>query len=106
MDVLQNKSKKSFSYISRYAPFYFYYHKLDKKYVYGITRHLSLDLPYVEIIVSPEDTFDILANKYYGRPDYFWVIADFNRVADPFIKVSDYFTKIKIPSLTSIEYEE
>jgi len=105
MDVLNNKSKKSYSYISRYASFPFYYHTLDKKYIYGITNQLSIDTPYVEITIGPEDTCDTIANKYYGRPDYYWIIADFNRIIDPFIKLSDYYRKIKVPSLNAIEYK-
>lgn len=106
MDVLKNKSKKSFSYISRYAPAYFYYHTLDKRFMYGITSQLSTDTPYVEVTVKPEDTLDILANNYYGRPDYYYIIADFNQIQDPFIKLSERFSKIKIPALAAIEYEE
>lgn len=106
MDVLTNKSMISRDNVSRYAPFYFYYHTLDKKYIYGITNQLSDDIPYVEVKINSEDTLDILANKYYGRPDYFWVIADFNKIIDPFIKISDYHDKLKIPALASIEYEE
>lgn len=106
MHILTNKSKKTYSYISRYASVPFYYHSIDKKYIYGITRHLSTTTPYVEVNVGQEDTLDILANKYYGRPDYFSIIADFNRIQDPFIKLNEHYVKIKIPSLTSIEYEE
>ena len=51
-------------------------------------------------------TLDFLANKYYGRPDYYWVIADFNHIRDPFINLSDWFNTIKIPSLGSLEFED
>lgn len=106
MDVLKNKSKISYSYISRYAAFPFYYHLLDKKFIYGITKQLSTNTTYVEITVNQEDTLDSIANTYYGRPDYYWIIADFNRIKDPFIKLSDHFTKINVPALSAIEYEE
>ena len=51
-------------------------------------------------------TLDYLANKYYGRPDYFWVIADFNRIQDPFKPLYPRFEQIKIPNIGAIEYEE
>ena len=51
------------------------------------------------------DTLDSLALKYYGRPDLFWIIADFNRIQDPFIKLVDYFSIIKIPSLSTLSFE-
>lgn len=106
MDVLKNKSRKNYSYISRYASFSTYYHTVDKKYVYGITGQLSQATPYIEVTVTAEDTFDSLADKYYGRPDYYYIITDFNRVQDPFIKPIDKFSKIKVPALAAIEYEE
>ena len=96
--------KITYKYISRYAPFHYYYHTKDKKYMYGLTSHLSTETPYIEIVVEKGDTLDLLADKYYGRPDYFHIIADFNRIADPFINLSEYYKKIKIPALASIEY--
>lgn len=106
MNVLKNKSRISSAHISRYAPFPIYYHTLDKKYVAGITSQLLKETPFVEVIIDPEDTLDSLANKYYGRPDYYWIIADFNSILDPFIKIGQYYTKIKIPALAAIEYRK
>lgn len=106
MDVLKNKSKINYEHVSRYAPFYIYYHTLDRKYMYGITKQLLENTSYVEVKVGAEDTLDLLAHTYYGRPDYYWVIADFNRITNAFIKLSDHFDKIKIPSLSAIEYRE
>lgn len=106
MDVLKNKSRKSYPYISRYASVPTYYHTLDEKYMYGIAGQLSTNTPYVEVDVHPEDTFDSIANKYYGRPDYYYIIADFNRILDPFIILGQHYIKIKVPALASIEYKE
>ena len=106
MDVLKEKSQKTFEYTSRYANFPYYYNTRDKKYIYGITNQLKTDKSYVVVKVTESTTLDALANKYYGRPDYFWIIADFNRINDPFIDLSDYFTEIKIPSISEIEYKE
>lgn len=105
MDVLKNKSSKSYEYISRYASFPYYYHSLDKKYVYGLTSQLNANTTYTLVNVEMNTTLDGLAAKYYGRPDYYWIIADFNRIQDPFIQLSDFFNKIKIPALTSVEFE-
>lgn len=106
MDILTNKTKESKDYISRYSNFYYYYNTKDQKYMYGLTSQLSTDTTYALIDVHEYDTLDYFANKYYGRPDYYWVIADFNRIQDPFIKLSDYFTQIKIPNIGSIEFED
>lgn len=105
MDVLKDKQTKSYDYISRYSSFPYYYHKEDNKYVYGITSLLSEDTPYVVHNVSQEDSLDSLAFKYYGRPDYYWVIGYFNNINDPFEKLSKRFTTIKVPSLSNVQFK-
>lgn len=106
MDVLKNKSSKQYDYISRYASFPYYYHTLDKRYIYGLTSQLNDSTSYVLVDVTINTTLEELAFKYYGRPDYYWIIADFNRIQDPFIRLSDYFYKIKVPSISSVEFED
>lgn len=104
MDILKDKNVNIKDYISRYSNFPFYYHSLDDKYVQGLTAHLNTETPYVQISVDQNTTLENLANKYYGRPDYWWVIADFNRIADPFIDLYSKYQVIKIPSINSIEF--
>lgn len=106
MDVLKDESKKSYPYISRYSSFPFFYHTKDKKFIYGITSYLNEDTSYVAHSVIYEDTLDSLALKYYGRPDLYWVIADFNRIQDPYINLKENFKTIKIPSLSNITFKE
>ena len=104
MDSLTDKSKKDYNYTSRYGSFPYYYNKNDNKYVYGITSWLNLDNEYTLHTVEDTDTLDGLAFKYYGRPDLFWVIADFNRIVDPYINLYDNYNFIYIPSLAGIRY--
>ena len=106
MESLTNKQSKSYNYISRYANFQYAYNENDNKYIYMITSQLSEDTTYVMHKLSKTDTLDYLANRYYGRPDLFWVIADFNRISDPFVDITERMTEIKIPALTSISYRE
>ena len=106
MDVLTDRAKKSYPYISRYSPFPFFYHTVDDKYIYGITSQLSDDTAYVLHYVTEEDTLDSLAEKYYGRPDLFWIIADFNKIQDPFIKIFGKYKTLKIPSLSNITFKQ
>ena len=106
MDDLKDKSYKSYNYLSRYSSFPYYYNTKDDKYVYGKTSELKTTTPYTTIKLNQMDTLDSLALKYYGRPDYFWVIADFNRIIDPFIDLYAKFDEIKIPTLTAIEFED
>lgn len=104
MDNLKNKSYKEYDYVSRYTSFPYYYNTLDDKYVYGITSTIDHSIEYVEHKVTSADTLDNLALAYYGRPDYYWIIADFNDIVDPFIELSSQFKTIKIPSFSSVKF--
>lgn len=106
MEVLINKQTKSYDYLSRYATFPFYYHTEDKKYIYGLTKHLNTNIEHVIVDIEMSTTLDSLANKYYGRPDYWWIIADFNRISDPFIQLFGNYETLKIPSMAAISYED
>lgn len=105
MDVLTSIQSKTYDYISRYTRFKIAYNTLDGKYVYEVTSQIKNNLQCVIHNVKPTDDLDFLANKYYGRPDYYWIIADYNRIQDPFVRLSDKYTTLKIPSITEIEYE-
>lgn len=106
MDVLKDKSRKDYSYTSRYSMFPYYYNTNDDKYMYGITANLDDSTEYTLHVVKELDSLDSLALKYYGRPDLFWVIADYNRIQDPFIKLSSRFNFIFIPTLSGIRYNK
>ena len=104
MDVLKNQSWQEYNYTSRYTPFPYYYNTEDDKYIYGITKQLGEDTEYVLHNLVDTDTLDSLALKYYGRPDLYWVIADFNRINDPYIKLIDHMPSVRIPSISNIFY--
>lgn len=106
MDVLKDEYKKAYTYISRYAPFPIYYNTRDDKYVYGITSQLSDDVIYALHKVKETDSLDSLAEHYYGRPDLYWIIADFNKIQDPFIKLFGKYKTLKIPSLSNITFKD
>lgn len=105
MDVLTKKSKKYYDYTSRYAILPYYYHTIDRKYIYGIARNISSETEYILHNIEDIDTLDSLALKYYGRPDLFWVIGQYNKINDPYIKLSDKYNFIYIPTLNSIRYD-
>lgn len=106
MDILTNKERKSYDYISRYSSVDFAYNTKDNKYMYMLAKHVSKNNSYILVPVSVDTNLDYLANKYYGRPDYFWLIADFNDILDPFLPLYGRFKEIKIPSISSIEFED
>ena len=104
MNVLKDKSSRTYFYTSRYATLPYYYNTLDKKYMYGISKNLNTDTDYVLHNLVDSDSLDSLALKYYGRPDLFWVIADFNNLNDPYIRLVDKMSSIKIPALSGITW--
>ena len=104
MDILTNKSRRFYDYTSRYSMIPYYYNTKDKKYMYGITNNLDTNTEYVIHNLIDVDTWDSLALKYYGRPDLYWIICDFNRVQDPYGKPIDKFNYVYIPSLAGIRY--
>lgn len=106
MNKISDKQYKTYDYTSRYSGFPIYYNEVDKKYIYGITSNLSERTSYTLHNLSDYDTLDSLALHYYGRPDLYWIIADFNRIRDPFIKLSTYYKSLKIPSMSDISFED
>ena len=90
---------------SRYEAFPYYFNKQDNKYFYGLSAHLKQkDISYIGHKVKQGDTLDTLALYYYNNPTYFWVIADFNRIRDPYeeLKIDSL---IKIPTFTKISFD-
>lgn len=104
-DVLTSKSYKSYNKLSRYAYFPYYYNTVDDKYVYGITANLDTSTAFSEYVVKAGDTLDLIALNHYNDPTRYWIIADFNRILDPFEKLT-VGQKLKIPVLSNIEFIE
>ena len=102
--MLINRQSKSYDRVSRYSPFPIYYEPGTNKYVHGVTAHLDNEnTPFVAHVVKNGDTLDSISLYYYNNPTYYWVIADFNRIQDPFkqLKVG---TILNIPTFSAIHY--
>lgn len=105
MEKIINKTFKDYNRISRYSVFPYYYNRLDNKYMYGLTAHLkNKDVSYVNHYVKDDETLDSIALYYYNNPTYYWVIADFNRIQDPF-EVLKVGTTLRIPTFSNIEFD-
>lgn len=104
-DTITNKSYRAYDKLSRYSAFPFYFNIQDNKYFYGITNQLDDTTAYMIHIASKEDTIDSIALKYYNTPNDFWILCDFNRIRDPFIKLKEG-QQIKVPVITSIRYKD
>lgn len=103
--MLTNKQRKTYMYVSRYQNTDYYYDTNEQKYWMGLSQWLKDDTPYVQHIVENGDTLDTLALDYYNNPTYWWMIADFNRIRDPFSKLAKGLT-IRIPIFSNIEFED
>lgn len=104
MDVLRNKRVESFDYPCRYTGVPYYYNSNDDKDIYGIGSNVDKSTAWVAHKVLPEDTLDSLALKYYSNPTYWWVIAYFNDIQDALVKLSEYYSMLKIPNISSITF--
>lgn len=105
MDTLKNKSYKEYNSLSRYTNVPTYYDIVRQKYVYGVSSPLNTDTDYVEHKVAQQDTLESLAFKYYGRPDYYWIISLFNNVEDCFMPLYPKYKIIKIPVISNISFK-
>lgn len=106
MESLKDKRFNSFDYISRYTSVPYYYHTVDNKEIYGLGKNMSKNSPWVAHKVVSTDTLDKLALTYYNNPTYWWVIAYFNDIQDAFINLKEYYDVLKIPSLTTVHFED
>lgn len=105
MEKLTNKRYNNFEYTCRYTTVPYYYDTEKQDTIYGIGAQMNPNTAFVSHKVIPEDTLDSLALTYYNNPTYWWVIAYFNKITDPFIQLSLKFSVIKIPSISSIEFK-
>lgn len=105
MEKLKNKKYESYDYTCRYTHVPYYYDPTTQREVLGIGEQMHKNTPFVSHKVVPEDTLDSLALKYYNNPTYWWIIAYFNKITDPFIKLCPKYKTLKIPSISSIEFK-
>lgn len=104
MDTLKNKTYVSFDYLSRYANMPYYYDTIQDKQIFGIGTNLKTTSEFLTHKVKNRDTLDNLALKYYNNPTFWWVIAYFNDIQDPFKPLVDKYETLKIPNITSIQF--
>lgn len=104
MDTFKNKRFGSFNYTSRYTGIAYYYDSEAQKDVYGIVKPMQKGTSWIAHKLKQEDSLDSLALKYYNNPTFWWVIAFFNNINDPFIKLNEHFDIIRIPNISSIVF--
>ena len=104
MDTLKNKKYETFDYICRYTNVPYYYDTIQDRDIYGIGTNMKTASEFVTHKIKSNDTLNSLALKYYNNPTFWWVIAYFNNIQDPFKLLRNKYDTIKIPSISSIEF--
>lgn len=104
-DILKDKKYKEYKKVSRYSPIPYYYNIVDNKFIYGTSLNLDETTAHRVHKVMPNDTLDSLALYYYNNPTFYWIIADFNKIKDPFIELEEG-RLLKIPTFSSIEFKD
>lgn len=105
MDILSNETYKQHNNLSRYAIVPIFYNKLDKRYQPGFPMRLEKQTSFVKHEIKSGDTLDSLALYYYGNPTYYWIIADFNDILDPFLPLI-VGQIINIPTFQALTFYE
>lgn len=104
MNTNATKHYKTYSYISRYESFPYYYDATNNRYYEGLTSGLSSGASYAMYEVRPGDSYDSIASEYYGSALYYWVICSFNDIFDA-LQQPAVGTILKIPALSDIQFE-
>ena len=109
MDTLKDKQYYVYDYKSRYINVPNYYDTLMDRNVAGIGSNMKKNISYYSHKIRDNDTLDSLALKYYNNPSYWWVIAYFNDIQDPFIPLTLIYKNsdikvIQIPAIASVEF--
>ncbi len=106
MEKLINKQSTTFDYTSRYAGVPFFFDTEKNKEIYGIGTQIKFDTPFLVHTIEATDTLDSLALTYYNNPTYWWIIAYFNKINDPFVNIVQKYRVLKIPTISNIVFED
>ena len=104
MDILKDPRLRAYEKVSRYSTVPYYYNETDEKYIYGTAKKLNTDSAYIYYQIQQGDSFDSIALNQYGDAQFYWVIADYNQVNDPFLKLKPG-AYIKIPNISTIVFQ-
>lgn len=104
-DILKDKKYREYKKVSRYSVIPYYYNIVDDKFMYGTSLNLDNTTAHRIHKVQENDSLDSLALHYYNNPTYYWIIADFNQIQDPFLPLTPG-QLLKIPTFSSILFKD
>ena len=105
MNTLIKKQYTTYDYASRYSGVPYYYDKRHDRMCAGIYRAIDKTTSYGSHTVAASDSLDSISLKYYNNPTYWWAIAQFNDILDPFIELSKKYKTLKVPNISSITFK-
>lgn len=104
MDTLKNKKYLPYDYLCRYSSTPSFYDTLNDREIMGIGSNMQkLNNVYTHK-VKKNDTLDSLALHYYNNPTYWWIIAYYNDIQDAFVNLSEHYSVLQIPNISSISF--
>lgn len=103
MDILTNKSSKTYKRLSRYSVLPTYFDTKRNKWVYGSSTWLDDTTEYSLYLVKKNDTYDSIALEKYNNPTLYWVILNYNKIIDPFSNPIPG-THLRLPVLSGIQF--
>ena len=103
-NMLINPQRKQYMYFSRYQISDYYYDTTAQKYWMANSYWLKDTTPYILHTVERGETYDSIALDSYANPTYWWIIADFNRVLDPFENPKEG-SVIKVPIFSNLDFD-
>lgn len=104
MESLTHKTYKQYEYFSRYTNVPAYINTVDEREIFGIGSNVFQNVQVTLYDVQEGDTLDYLALKYYGNPTFWWVLAYYNNIQDPFIDLYTVYKSLKLPVITGIKF--
>ena len=104
-DKLIDETYKEYDRFSRYQTTPCFYNTSTQQNQCGVSNWLKNDTTYSLHFVKKDETIDMIALYYYNNPTYYWIIADFNRIVDPFVQLEEG-QQLKIPVFSNVVFEE
>lgn len=100
----KNKGLKQYSYLSRYTSVPVMGDSTAGRQYHGTVKWIDMeDIEYTIYSCKGGETLENLALNFYGNPQYWWVIADANRIIDSFKPLEEGMS-LKIISLNDIKF--
>lgn len=104
MNILNDKIYTEYNYLCRYTSVPHYFNTVDGRRENGIGSNMKKQTDCFLYKVQKDDTLDRIALEYYNNPSFWWILAYYNNIQDPFIPLQDQCSQLLIPAITGVEF--